>query len=99
LILTFRFCRQPVSASRPGSAKNPTDGLKTAPDALYERFLTVDEAQGLLTALETDKNKLRHAQPLLHLCIMMDQEKTPAVETAGVSEPTPCSDDQGRKSL
>jgi integrase len=40
----------------PGSAKNPTGGLKTAPDVCRERFLTHDEARRLLLALDADEN-------------------------------------------
>ena len=42
----------------PGSAKNPTAGLKTAPDVCRERFLTHDEAQRLLLALDADENQV-----------------------------------------
>ena len=42
----------------PGSAKNPTAGLKTAPDVCRERFLTHDEAHRLLLALDTDENRV-----------------------------------------
>jgi len=40
----------------PGADKNPTKGLKTAADVCRERFLTPDEAQRLLTALDEDEN-------------------------------------------
>jgi integrase len=42
----------------PGSAKNPTAGLKTAPDVCRERFLTHDEARRLLLALDADENRV-----------------------------------------
>jgi integrase len=42
----------------PGSAKNPTAGLKTAPDVNRERFLTMEEAQRLLSAIEHDENQM-----------------------------------------
>jgi len=42
----------------PGSADNPTAGLKTAPDVCRERFLTHDEARRLLLALDTDENRV-----------------------------------------
>ena len=42
----------------PGSGKNPTTGLKTAPDVCCERFLTPEEAQRLLLALDADENKV-----------------------------------------
>lgn len=45
----------------PGSAKNPTAGLKTAPDVCRERFLTQDEAQRLLSALDADENQVAAA--------------------------------------
>jgi integrase len=45
----------------PGAAKNPTAGLKTAPDVCRERFLTPDEAQQLLSALDTDENEVAAA--------------------------------------
>jgi integrase len=41
----------------PGSSKNPTNGLKTAPEIYRERFLTLEEAQCLLSVLETDGNQ------------------------------------------
>jgi integrase len=40
----------------PGSAKNPTAGLKTAPDVCRERFLTHEEVRRLLLALDADEN-------------------------------------------
>ncbi|MFZ2067463.1 MAG: site-specific integrase, partial [Xanthobacteraceae bacterium] len=42
----------------PGSAENPTAGLKTAPDVCRERFLAREEVQRLLTALDTDENRV-----------------------------------------
>ena len=42
----------------PGSAKNPTAGLKTAPDVCRERFLTHEETRRLLFALDADENKV-----------------------------------------
>ena len=42
----------------PGSAKNPTAGLKTAPDVCRERFLTQDEARRLLSSLDVDENQV-----------------------------------------
>jgi integrase len=45
----------------PGSAKNPTAGLKTAPDVCRERFLTLEEAQRLLSALHADENQVAAA--------------------------------------
>ncbi len=45
----------------PGSAKNPTAGLKTAPDVCRERFLTHDEARRLLQALDADENQVAAA--------------------------------------
>jgi integrase len=42
----------------PGSGKNPTAGLKTAPDVCRERFLTNDEARRLLVVLDTDENRV-----------------------------------------
>jgi integrase len=45
----------------PGSAKNPTAGLKTAPDVCRERFLTLDEAQRLLSAVDADENQVAAA--------------------------------------
>lgn len=42
----------------PGSANNPTAGLKTAPDVCRERFLNHDEARRLLSTLDTDENRV-----------------------------------------
>jgi integrase len=42
----------------PGAGKNPTAGLKTAPDACHERFLTPQETQRLLSALDADENQI-----------------------------------------
>jgi integrase len=42
----------------PGAGKNPTSGLKTAPDVCRERFLTQEEAQRLLHALDADENQV-----------------------------------------
>jgi integrase len=42
----------------PGSGKNPTSGLKTAPDVCRERFLSQEEAQRLLHALDADENHI-----------------------------------------
>lgn len=39
-------------------AQNPASGLKTRPDVCRERFLTMDEAQRLLGALEADENQV-----------------------------------------
>jgi integrase len=45
----------------PGAGKNPTSGLKTAPDVCRERFLTQEEAQRLLHALHADENQVAAA--------------------------------------
>ena len=45
----------------PGTGKNPTSGLKTAPDVCRERFLTSEEAQRLLHALDVDENQVAAA--------------------------------------
>jgi len=42
----------------PGCGKNPTTGLKTVPDVCRERFLTNEEAQRLLSALDADENRV-----------------------------------------
>jgi integrase len=42
----------------PGCGKNPTTGLKTVPDVCRERFLTNQEAQQLLSALDVDENRV-----------------------------------------
>jgi integrase len=42
----------------PGSAKNPTAGLKTAPDVNRERFLTNEEVQRLLSTIDRDQNQV-----------------------------------------
>ena len=42
----------------PGSAMNPTAGLKTAPDVCRERFLAHEEVERLLSALDTDENRV-----------------------------------------
>jgi integrase len=41
-----------------GCGKNPTAGLKTVPDVCRERFLTNQEAQQLLSALDVDENRV-----------------------------------------
>ena len=40
----------------PGCKNNPTTGLKTTPDVCRQRFLTHDETQRLLQALDADEN-------------------------------------------
>jgi integrase len=40
-----------------GCGKNPTTGLKTVPDVCRERFLSNQEAQQLLSALDVDENR------------------------------------------
>jgi integrase len=45
----------------PGGGKNPTSGLKTAPDVCRERFLSQEEAQRLLHALDADENQVAAA--------------------------------------
>ena len=42
----------------PGCGKNPATGLKTVPDVCRERFLTNQEAQRLLSALDADENRV-----------------------------------------
>lgn len=42
----------------PGAGENPATGLKTAPDVCRERFLTAEEAQRLLAALDHDENQV-----------------------------------------
>jgi integrase len=42
----------------PGCKNNPTTGLKTTPDVCRQRFLTSDETQRLLQALDADENRL-----------------------------------------
>lgn len=42
----------------PGAKNNPTGGLTTAPDVYRERFLTTEEARRLLSAIETDENRV-----------------------------------------
>lgn len=41
----------------PEIANNPVDGFKLAPDNCRERFLTIEEAQNLLKALDADQNQ------------------------------------------
>src|SRR6202000_1423327 len=41
--------------------KNPTSSLKTVPDVCRERFLSDDETQRLLTAIEQDENRVAAA--------------------------------------
>ena len=41
----------------PGGTNNPTNGLSLAPETQRERFLSIEEAQRLLAALETDENQ------------------------------------------
>jgi integrase len=40
-----------------GMAENPTLGLSTAPDVQRDRFLTAEETQRLIRAIETDENQ------------------------------------------
>jgi integrase len=42
----------------PGAGENPATGLKTAPDVCRERFLSAEEAQRLLSALDGDENQV-----------------------------------------
>jgi integrase len=42
----------------PGCVSNPTTGLKTTPDVCRQRFLTNEETQRLLQALDADENKV-----------------------------------------
>ena len=42
----------------PGASANPTQGMGLAPDVQRQRFLTSDETQRLLAALDADDNKL-----------------------------------------
>ena len=42
----------------PGCVNNPTTGLKTTPDVCRQRFLTNEEAQRLLQALDDDENRV-----------------------------------------
>jgi integrase len=42
----------------PGSINNPTTGLKTESDVYRERFLTMEEAQRLLIALDNEQNQI-----------------------------------------
>jgi integrase len=42
----------------PGMSVNPTLGLSTAPDVQRDRFLTADETQRLLAAIEADENRI-----------------------------------------
>jgi integrase len=42
----------------PGCRDNPTIGLKTTPDVCRQRFLTNEEAQRLLLALDADENRI-----------------------------------------
>jgi integrase len=51
-----------------GCSKNPTTGLKTVPDVCRERFLSNQEAQQLLSALDVDENRVAaHSIKLLLL--------------------------------
>jgi integrase len=52
----------------PGMAENPTAGLSTAPDIHRDRFLTVDETERLIAALEGDENQIA-AQAILLLLL------------------------------
>lgn len=44
-----------------GCEKNPSAGLKTVPDVCRERFLTDEETQRLLSAIEHDENRVAAA--------------------------------------
>jgi len=52
----------------PGMAENPTTGLNTAPDTHRDRFLTVDETERLIAAIESDENQIA-AQAILLLLL------------------------------
>src|ERR1041384_1016441 len=41
----------------PGVAENPTAGINLAPDVTRERFLSLEEAQRLIAAIERDENR------------------------------------------
>jgi integrase len=41
----------------PGMSRNPTNGLSTAPDVHRDRFLTPEETQRLIAAIEGDENR------------------------------------------
>lgn len=41
----------------PGMAQNPTLGISTAPDVQRDRFLTPEETQRLIAAIESDENR------------------------------------------
>ena len=52
----------------PGMSQNPTLGLSTAPDVHRDRFLTPEETQRLIAAIQTDENRTA-AQAILLLLL------------------------------
>ncbi len=52
----------------PGAQNNPTDGLQTAPDVQRDRFLSSDEAQRLIEAINADENRVA-AQAIMLLLL------------------------------
>jgi integrase len=51
----------------PGAATNATNGLNLAPDVNRERFLTVEEAQRLISSIEEDENEVARKAIMLLL--------------------------------
>ena len=51
----------------PGVSENPTFGLNTTPDAHRNRFLSAEETQHLITAINSDQNRVAAAAIMLLL--------------------------------
>lgn len=56
LVLLWHILTSQPSGTCRGATKNPTTGLKIAPDVCHEGFLTPEETRRLLAVLDADEN-------------------------------------------